>query len=54
MGMKGGKVRTPAHNLPADTKAEFQRRIRETLDQTRRDPVFSSPVFLEEPVSTSA
>jgi 4-hydroxy-tetrahydrodipicolinate synthase len=51
MGMKGGKVRTPGRNLEPDVKAEFQRRIRETLEQTKADPVFHSAPFLAEPIA---
>jgi 4-hydroxy-tetrahydrodipicolinate synthase len=54
MGMKGGKVRYPGRNLEPEVKAEFQRRIRETLEETRKDPVFSSPMFLEEQVPAGA
>jgi 4-hydroxy-tetrahydrodipicolinate synthase len=54
MGMKGGKVRAPAHNLEPAVKAEFQRRIRETLEETRRNPVFAQAPFLEEPVPAGA
>jgi hypothetical protein len=53
MGMKGGRVRAPGANLEPEVKAEFQRRIRETLQETRSDPVFSSAPFLEEPVAAA-
>lgn len=52
MGMKGGKVRGPGRNLEPEVKAEFQKRIRETLARTQADPVFHSAPFLAEPVAT--
>jgi 4-hydroxy-tetrahydrodipicolinate synthase len=51
MGMKGGKVRAPGRNLEPEVKADFQRRIRETLAQTQADPVFNAEPFLAEPVA---
>jgi 4-hydroxy-tetrahydrodipicolinate synthase len=54
MGMKGGRVRAPGRNLEPEVKAEFQRRIRETLEETRSNPVFSSAPFLEEHVPAGA
>jgi 4-hydroxy-tetrahydrodipicolinate synthase len=41
MGMTGGPIRAPGQNLDAETKAAFQQRIRETLEMTRNDPIFS-------------
>jgi 4-hydroxy-tetrahydrodipicolinate synthase len=46
MGMSGGPIRSPGKNLDPEAKAAFRRKIRETLELTKQDPIFSDPTLV--------
>jgi 4-hydroxy-tetrahydrodipicolinate synthase len=53
MGMKGGRVRTPARNLDPAVKAEYQKNIKEAIARAQANPLFQRAPYLEGAVAAA-